>query len=153
MPLSVYRLHFLRSVTQSDYQITNFKQPGSAAGGPAFSCPACGRALASYEWGRDWEDPTGHQLELRCACGRRFRWPRGASAIDTVLNRWQRQHVNATCEVTREPNGLFDYGLRSGDVKQTQWLGHSRVLTDAQRLADAAVDAHECRCGAWSGQP
>jgi hypothetical protein len=140
-------------VTQPDYRIISFTPAASGAGGPAFSCPACGRALASYEWGRDWEDPTGRQLELRCACGRRFRWIRGSAAIDTVLNRWQRRHVHASCEVTREPNGLFDYGIRNDDSTRTQWLGHARSLRDAQRLADAAVDAHNCQCGDWRGDP
>lgn len=140
-------------MTQSDYRITNFTLAAGSAGGPAFSCPACGRALASYEWGRDWEDPTGRQLELRCACGRRFRWIRGGPVIDTVLNRWQRQHGHASCEVTREPNGLFDYGLRIRGATETQWLGHARTLAEAQRQADAAVDAHECRCEDWRGAP
>lgn len=140
-------------MTHSDYRITNFKLASGTAGGPAFSCPACGRGLASYEWGKDWEDPTGRQLELRCACGRRFRWIRGAPVIDTVLNRWQRRHMNASCEVTREPNGRFDYGIRAGESPRTEWLGHARSLQDAQRLADASVSAHDCQCGDWRGEP
>ena len=135
-----------------DYQsIRDFRPPGNAAGGPTFSCADCRRELKSYEWTREYDDPSGRTLELRCACGRRYRWTRDATTIEMLFNKWQRDHVVGTCAVTREPSGLFVFGVRIGDAAQIQWLGRSGSVEQAQQRADALVPAHPCQCPGWRG--
>jgi len=139
------------AVSQTYHLIRDFTPPVSAAGGPAFFCPDCRRELKSYEWARDYDEPSGRALELRCACGRRFRWTRDATTIEMLFNRWQREHINGLCAVTREPSGLFVFGVRIGDSEPIQWLGRAGSVEQAQQRADALVAVHECQCAEWRG--
>ena len=138
-------------MSQACHVIIDFKPPASAAGGPAFLCSDCRRELQSYEWVRDYDDGTGRALELRCACGRRYRWTRDATTIEMLFNRWQREHITGQCEVTREPSGLFVFGVWRSDSQQIDWVGRSGSLNQAQGKADALVAAHECQCAGWRG--
>jgi len=149
-PSDIYTM-LLGAVSQPYDLIADFKPPDRAAGGPAFSCSECRRELQSYEWVRDYADASGRALELRCACGRRYRWTRDASTIEVLFNQWYREHLNGYCEVTRAPNGLFVYGLRSRDSQQARWLGRANSLQLAQRAADALLAPHECHCVGWRG--
>lgn len=131
-----------------------FEPPPSRAGGPSFRCLLCGAAVRSHEWTRDYDAASRDGLEVRCRCGRRYRWCWGDPEIALVVIAWTRVHANGwEAHVSREFTGDYHYGTREcSSERRTEWAGATRDLSQAQALADGGVPSHRCRCEGWNAR-
>ena len=67
------------------------------------------------------------------------------------MERWEREHDNGWIgRVTSTPDRLYTANANRCGVNASLWaVGNIGTLADAQRIADARIPGHACRCPGW----